>query len=394
MEKKYLIVNTGSASKKYALYEGEKQLAFLHLEGEDGGFLLHGHAGEKELRDKINLNQFENSLEVVLKIMTENNLLTKNDDIAGIGIRVVAPGLYFEDHRLIDEEYLSQLVYAREKAPLHMTMIAGAVDSLKRKFPSQPIVGISDSAFHKTMNKSAKIYGLPKGLTEKFEIYRYGYHGLSMTGVLGKIKEKFGEVPEKVIVCHLGGGVSLTALKNGESVDTTMGFTPLEGMLMATRVGDIDAGAVLYLAEKTKMTITELRQYFNSQCGLLGVSERSSDVRDLIKLEDGGDEQSKIALDLFAYKVKKAIGSYIATLNGVDLIVFTGTIGERSFIMRRRILSDLDHLGIKLDEEKNNSVISQDEVISKEKAKVKIAVLKTDEMKELARLTISVLSRT
>ncbi|MFA6446011.1 MAG: acetate kinase, partial [Candidatus Paceibacterota bacterium] len=202
-----------------------------------------------------------------------------------------------------------------------------------------------------------------------------------------KIKKiNHGNIPEKVIICHLGGGVSVTALKNGISVDTSMGFTPLEGLVMATRVGDIDPGAILYLSSKLQKNPEEIADYLNTKCGLLGVSGVSSDVRDLLKSEVTGNTDAKLALDLFAYRVKKYLGSYMAVLGGVDMIVFSGTIGERSFPMRERILSGLLPLGIILDKDKNLTVDSVDSSIHSRETRVQIAVLCTDEMGQMAKI--------
>ncbi|MEI7480354.1 MAG: acetate/propionate family kinase [bacterium] len=385
--KKYLIVNTGSASKKYALYQGEDQIIFLHLETENGGFVMTEKFNGELVKTVITKGQFDESLDFVMEILINNHKISSYSEVSAIGVRVVAPGLYFLKHRLIDDLYMEKLEDAKEKAPLHMTPILISIKNLKQVFSNTPIYGISDSAFHSTLTDVSRNYGLPKAMAAEHEIYRYGYHGTSVKSIVSKLRKQFGELPEKIIVCHIGGGVSLTAVRKGESVDTTMGFTPLEGLLMATRVGDIDSGAVLYLAEKTGMTTTELRRYFNSKCGLLGVSGQSDDVRDLIALEEKGDKDASLALSLYAYRIKKNIGSYIAVMNGVDLIVFTATIGERSFIMRGKILADMENLGIILDKEINNVTIAEDKEISAKNSPVKVLVLKTDEMSQLAKDT-------
>ncbi|MEI6420351.1 MAG: acetate/propionate family kinase [bacterium] len=387
MEKKYLIVNTGSASKKYALYEGAKQLIFIHLEGEDGGYVVTKYVDDKEEKKNLTKEQFDKSLDYVLEDMVGSHCIAKYSEVSAIGIRIVAPGLYFLDNCLIDKVCMSKLEEAKEKAPLHLTPMIQAVKNLQEKLPGVPLYSISDSAFYKELPALARNYGLPTGLTAKFEIFRFGYHGLSVKSITGKIQKVLGFNAGKVIVCHLGGGVSVVALKDGKPVDMSMGFTPLEGLLMATRVGDIDPGAVLYLQEKSGMTTAELRKFLNSECGLLGVSEASSDVRDLLKLESEGNIQAKLALDLFTYRLRKYIGSYIAVLNGVDALIFSGTIGERSFIMRGRILAGLENLGFALDKEVNNNTVAVDKVISREESIVKIAVIKTDEMGQLARET-------
>jgi acetate kinase len=373
------------------LYQDNKQIYFTHLEMEEGGFVSTDYHDEVKEKIAITKEQFDDSLNFTLASWQKIKIINSLEDIDVIGVRVVAPGLYFLENRIIDAVYLEKLNEAKEKAPLHMTPILLAIQRLKEIFPSTAIYGISDSAFHSTLPEQAHVYGLPSEMAEKYEIFRFGYHGISVASLVQKIQNKFGKVPARTIVCHLGGGVSVTALKDGKSIDTSMGFTPLEGLLMATRVGDIDAGAVLYLAEKENMTIPELRKYFNSQCGLLGVSEKSPDVRDLIKLEEEGDKHAKLALDLFIYRLKKYIGAYTAVLGGLDMLVFSGTIGERSFIVRRRLIEGLEILGLFLDMKKNDSTISQDEIISPEGKKPLIAVLTTDEMNQLAVETKKIL---
>ena len=387
MEKKYLIVNTGSASKKYALYEGAKQLVFIHLEGEDGGYVVTKYVDDKIEKKTLTKDQFDTSLDYVLDDMMSSHCIAKYSEVAAIGIRIVAPGLYFLDNHLIDDVCMSKLEEAKEKAPLHLTPMIQAINNLREKFPEVPLYSISDSAFYNGLPAVARNYGLPTGLAAKYEVFRFGYHGLSIKSITGKLQKVLGSNVGKVIVCHLGGGVSVVAIKDGKAIDMSMGFTPLEGLLMATRIGDIDSGAILYLQEKSGMTTIELRKYLNSECGLLGVSEASSDVRDLIKLESQGNMQAKLALDLFAYRVRKYIGSYIAALNGVEALVFSGTIGERSFIMRGKILSGLENLGFALDKEVNDKTIAEDKIISREESIIKIAVIKTDEMGQLARET-------
>lgn len=384
---KYLIVNTGSTSKKYALCEDGKQLIFTHLEGEDGGYVVTKYFDGQTEKNSLTKAEFENSLDFVLEDMIASHRISKYSDVVAIGIRVVAPGLYFLENRLIDEAYMSKLEEAKDKAPLHLTPLIQAVKNLREKFPIIPLYGISDSAFYKDVPDVARNYGLPAGLAAKFEVYRFGYHGLSAKSIMSKSEKTLGVKNGKTIVCHLGGGVSVIALRDGKVVDMSMGFTPLEGLLMATRVGDIDSGAILYLAEKIGMTIPELRKYLNSECGLLGVSEVSSDIRDLIKAESEGNKQAKLALDLFAYRIRKYIGAYIAAMNGIDAVIFSGTIGERSFIMRNKIITGLENLGFALDKELNDKTIAEDKLISLPESIIKIAVVRTDEMNQLAKET-------
>lgn len=383
---KYLIVNTGSASKKYSLFVGDKEIAFLHLETEDGGFvstLVHDSGLEKsQITDK----EFEKSLDYLFSVLTKKGFISSKKEILGVGVRVVAPGVYFEKDHIIDNEFLRNLKKAGEKAPLHVEAISVEIKKLLKYFGKEvPIAGISDSAFHTGMPDKARLYAIPLSDSKKHEIYRYGYHGISIGSIVNKLKET-GKLAEKVVACHIGGGVSITALKDGKSMDTTMGFTPLEGMVMATRVGDIDSAAVVYLSEILKLRGTKLRQYLNKKCGLLGLSGISDDVRELLKVENENID-AKNALDIYAYRIQKQIGAYIAALGGLDLIVFSGTVGERSFKMRERICHGLGVFGVKIDANKNNNTERENVLISSQDSKIKVEVIKTNEMRQIAEKT-------
>ena len=391
--KKHLIINTGSASKKYALYEGEKRIFFSHFEGKETGYIVTNYFDDQKIEKIITAENFIESFSFVLGELVNYKKISEYSDVQAIGVRVVAPGNHFLEHKLVDENYLSLLREAKEKAPLHLTAILTAVEKIKTMFPNTPLYGISDSAFYKDIPEVAKNYGLSTDIAQKYEIYRFGYHGLSVESLITKIPKVFGKLPSKTIVCHIGGGVSVVAVKDGKSIDMSMGFTPLEGLLMATRVGDIDSGAVIYLQEKTGMSAIDMRKYFNSQCGLLGISGKSSDVRDLIELEKQGDKLSSLALSLYAYRIKKYIGAYTAIMGGLDAIVFSGTVGERSFIMREKILKDLRCFGVKISKNKNIKTVAEDKVISNWTSKVKVMVATTDEMKQLADETLNLVNK-
>jgi acetate kinase len=265
------------------------------------------------------------------------------------------------------------------------------IKDLKKILKKVPIVGVSDSDFHKTIPVHAKYYGLPFEDTKKYQIERYGYHGTSVESILNKLGKEPAGVPSKLIICHIGSGVSVTAIKDGKSVENSMGYTPLEGVMMATRAGDIDPGTVALISENLGLKGKKLKEYLNKKCGLLGVSGKSEDVRDLIKLEKGGDTQAKLALDMYAYRLQKYIGAYYTVLGGLDAIIFTATVGERSFIMRERICQGLEVLGLKINKEKNNQSEGVDADISAVDSQVKVLVRKTDEMEQIARDTIRVL---
>ncbi|MBI3633695.1 MAG: acetate/propionate family kinase [Candidatus Vogelbacteria bacterium] len=386
MEKKSLIVNTGSDSHKYAVYEDGREIARVHLEKSDGGFLAGISVHDYKKQMVLTTEQYSRPFEYLLSLLKSENIITDLAEIGFIGCRIVAPGEFFWTHRDIDDEYLSRLREVRGQAPLHVTPILNEVEEIKKTLPIIRIIGVSDSEFHKDMPEVARLYSLPKEDKETFDIYRYGYHGISVSSILHKVEGLPGGVPERVVICHLGGGCSVTAVKKGKSVDTSMGFTPLEGLVMGSRIGNIDPGAAAYLGQTKGMSYGELENYFNTKCGLLGLSGKTKDVRDLIELEKNGDEGAKLALDSFAYGVRKYIGSYMAVLDGLDLLVFTATIGERSNIMRERICNVLDGLGIFLDETKNSGTVSIDGFINQENSSIKIAVVTTDEMGEIMRV--------
>lgn len=385
MEKKYLIVNPGSASRKFALYEGSKQLIFCHLEDEDGGFVATYDILGKKNKVSISEDDYKKGGAFFLSLLSENNLISQKEEIAAIGFRIVAPGEYFSAVKKMDSGYIEKLKEVSEKAPLHTAGAFVEINEFSELLPDATFVGISDSAFHSDMPDIAREYAITSDMREA-GIKRYGYHGISFSYIASKMKDVFGSMPEKVIVCHLGGGSSITALKNGKSVDTSMGFTPLEGLVMATRSGNIDVGAAIEIARNKKIPLEEVEQYLNKECGLLGVSGSSSDIRELLKKESEGDKYSSLALQMFVYRIKRYIGSYIAALGGLDALIFTATVGERSYIMRSRICENMDFLGIVLDESKNKGFTGEGS-IEAASSRVKIAVIPTDETSEMARET-------
>jgi len=393
MEKKYLIVNRGSASEKLAIYTKEKCLAFLHLEMSESGldFISTLFVADKKDEKKITERDYKNSLEYGLDIFTKLGIISGKEEIAGIGIRIVAPGEFFQADKLIDNDYIKEVKKVLRDAPLHIMPTYEAILSLKKIFKDIPLVGVSDSDFHKTIPVKAANYGLPFEDVKKYQLKRYGYHGTSVKSVLGKLKAE-GLAPQKLIICHIGSGVSITAIKNGESVENSMGYTPLEGVMMATRGGNIDPGIVALISDNLGFFKGDkLKEYLNKKCGLLGVSGQSSDVRDLLVLEKQGDARAKLALDMYVYQLQKYIGAYFVALDGLDTLIFTATVGERSFVIRERVCQGIEVLGVKINNEKNNQSIGVDADISATDSKVKVLVRKTDEMKQIAQDTIDVL---
>ena len=380
-----LVVNPGSASRKYALFKNGQEQASINFEFEDAKVV-----GKVEFAGEKHSINYENSdlntvSRYILPILREHKVINDSDTLSAIGIRVVAPSDSFTKDRLLTDEVIAELAVLQQKAPLHITTELSEIKNLKNIFPDTPIIAVSDSEFHSTKPIWACHYGIDTALAEKFGIKRYGYHGVSVSSVVQKLQEAGGLKP-KTIVCHLGSGSSITAVLDGKSVDTTMGYSPLEGLVMASRSGNIDIAAALAIKRELQLDDDGLEQYLNEQSGLLGVSGSSNDIRQLLTSEEKGDEKAKLALDLFVYRVQQAIGQMAASLGGVDSLVFTATIGERSNIIRGRILEKLGYLGFEGDKDANEKTFEPSGITNIATASSKwILVVSTDEATEIAR---------
>jgi acetate kinase len=398
MNTNQFITNIGSASKKYALYVNGVCALSAHFETENGTFIVTIRTGAvgglsrtEEAKRTISDTEFTNAAEYIVSELVSRGIVASANDITTLGLRVVAPGAYFAEHRVIDTNYRERLQNARAEEPLHLGAVLDELDRLTRVFGTTPIVGISDSVFHASMPEHARVYAIPEAARTGLDIARFGYHGLSLASVVRKLGTLAGSVPEKVVVCHLGSGSSIVALKNGVSIDTSMGFSPLEGVPMATRVGDIDAGALIRLARPRAgyagLDPDALEQYLYTECGLLGLSGTSADMRELIELEKNGDVRARLAIDVLVYRVKKYIGALASALNGLDMLVFSATIGERSSIIRSRVCSNLEYLGISINEDKNAALTSREGMFHADDSRVRVAVVATDEAEEMALIT-------
>jgi acetate kinase len=384
--KKYLIINTGSVSAKYSLYSETSELFFGHFEVEAGKAIITFYNGgrksigaTKPITDEI----FADSLSYFINEAIQEGIISSKEDVTSVGVRVVAPGTYFQSDHGVDESFIKNITEQKEEAPLHVTVTLKEIEELKKILPGTPVIGVSDSAFHRDAPESSRLYAIPKKVAADFDVYHFGYHGISVGSIVNKVSKEKG-LPSKVIVCHLGGGSSVTAVKDGKSFDTSMGYTPLEGLVTSTRSGEIDPVAVMYLGQKMNKDTTALEDYFNKECGLLGLSGVSSDVRDLIAAEKAGNADAGLALQKFIFGVKKYIGSYAAEMGGVDAIIFSGTIGERSFLIRERICTGLEYMGVNIDITLNNTIVGVDSEISTHDARVKVFVVCTDEMADMA----------
>lgn len=354
MAKLFLVTNPGSSSRKYALYRDETCLCNLHFENEDkkiictltlpDGSKKKFTEGFKRIGDTIRYTQ---------NILADEGILSPNTPLEAILARVVATGEFFNNDYIVDEACLRRLDEEKRRAPLHVPIIAAEISKCVETFPSTPVIIISDSHFHHTRDDVHKYYAIDTELADRAEIKRYGYHGLSMGAVRNYLRDQ-DLLPSRLVACHLGSGASITAMKDGASYDTTMGYTPLEGVMMATRAGDIDPAAAIALQHELGFNEEAVEEYLNRQCGLLGVSGVTGDMREIITLMPE-HPRAKLAYDMYIYRIQRAIGEMVASLQGIDALVFTATIGERNAQIRRDIVAGLAYLGFHLDDATNNA---------------------------------------
>ena len=398
---KVLVINAGSSSLKYQLLDTETEavLAKGNCEriGIDGSRIIHKTTGKSEYVKETNLPDHSAAMKLLVATLvdTEVGCLSSTDEIEAIGHRVVHGGQYFANSVMLSDEVLEAvekcIVYAPLHNPAHIMGIKGCLEAM----PNTPQVLVFDTAFHQTMSKEAYTYGISYDMYEEYGIRRYGMHGTSHRYVSGEMIKLMGGNPEgtKIVTCHIGNGSSISAVKDGKCVDTSMGFTPLDGIMMGTRCGAIDPAIVTYIMDKKNMTPGEADNYMNKQCGFLGVSGIGSDARDVEKAMNEGNERAKLALDMLSYQIKKYVGSYSAAMGGLDAIVFTAGIGEHAPYIRANALSNLEYLGVELDPERNCFGHSDTPVlISKDSSKVKVYMIPTNEELVIARDTEAIVS--
>ena len=391
-----LVINCGSSSLKFQLINSdtEEVLAKGLCEriGIDGRLTYQPAGGEKEKTD-LAMPTHEEAIQYVINALTneKTGVVKSLDEIGAVGHRVVHGGEKFASSAIITEEMKKAVEECNELAPLHNPANLIGIAACEKLMPGTPMVGVFDTAFHQTMPQKAYMYGLPYEYYEKYKVRRYGFHGTSHSFVSKRAAEILG-VPydqTKTIVCHLGNGSSVSAVLNGKSVDTSMGLTPLEGLVMGTRSGDIDPAILEFIAKKENLDIDGLMDVVNKKSGVYGLSGNlSSDFRDLWDAADAGNEKAKVALEVFAYRVAKYVGAYVAAMNGVDNIVFTAGIGENDHGVRELVLGYLGYLGIEIDEEANNTR-GQEIMISKPGSKVNVLVIPTNEELAICRETVA-----
>ncbi|GEL66119.1 acetate/propionate family kinase [Marinilactibacillus psychrotolerans] len=387
---KTIAINAGSSSLKWKLFEmpEEKVLASGIVEriGLNDSIFTIKYGEGKKYEDILDINDHELAVEMLLKQLTELNIIESFDEITGVGHRVVAGGEIFDDSALVNDEVINQIEELSEFAPLHNPANATGIKAFRKILPDITSVAVFDTSFHQTMPKVNYMYSIPKEYYTKHNARKYGAHGTSHKYVAERAADMIGKPIEdlKIITCHLGNGASVTAVEGGKSIDTSMGFTPLAGVTMGTRSGDIDASLLPFLMEKEGIkNINDMIYILNNKSGLKGLSGISSDMRDLEDAE-ATNEDAALALRIFEDRVRKYIGSYAATMNGVDAIVFTAGIGENGVETRENIINGLTFLGAELDPEKNN-VRGKERFISKENSKVKVLLVPTDEEVMIAR---------
>ena len=391
-----LVINCGSSSLKFQLInaESEEVLAKGLCEriGIDGRLTYQPAGGEKEISEKAMPTHTEAIQFVIDALTNEKTGVVKSlSEIGAVGHRIVHGGEKFASSVVITEEVKKAVEECNDLAPLHNPANLIGVEACEKLMPGTPMVAVFDTAFHQTMPEKAYMYGLPYEYYEKYKVRRYGFHGTSHSYVSKKAAEVMGKAYDEVktIVCHLGNGASVSAVLNGKSVDTSMGLTPLEGLVMGTRSGDIDPAIMEFIAQKENLDIEGIMNVLNKKSGVFGLSgEISSDFRDLTGAMAEGDKKAKIALEVFAYRVAKYIGAYAAAMNGVDDIVFTAGIGENAPIVRSKVLAYLGYLGITVDEEANGKR-GDDIVISTPDSKVTVCVIPTNEELAIARETVA-----
>lgn len=395
---KILVINSGSSSIKYQLFNMEtgEVLAkgLVDKIGLNGSYIKNERNDGDKVKLVGNIYDHQGGIEYVLGVLTseKHGSLKSLEDIDAVGHRVVHGGEAFKGSIMITDEMIAKMEELIDLAPLHNPPNLKGIYAVTGLLPEVPQVGVFDTAFHQTMEPHSFMYALPYSLYTKYGIRRYGFHGTSHRYVSHRVATLLGKDIKdlKIISCHLGNGASVAAIKHGKSIDTSMGLTPVEGLMMGTRTGDLDVGALTYIMGKELIGLGATNTLLNKHSGVLGISGVSSDMREVEKAAEDGNERAKLALDMYQYRVKKYIGAYTAAMGGVDVIAFTGGIGENGDSMRKAIISGLEYLGLELDDKKNDGVRGKETEITTEDSKVKVWIVPTDEELVIARDTYDI----
>lgn len=391
-----LVINCGSSSLKYQLINSDTETVIAkglcERIGIDGRLTYQKAGLDKEITEAA-MPTHKQAIQLVLDALVneKTGAIKSLSEIDAVGHRVVHGGEKFASSTLLTDEVLKVVEECNDLAPLHNPANLIGIRACQELMPNVPMVGVFDTAFHQTMPDVAYMYGLPYEYYEKYKIRRYGFHGTSHSFVSKRVAELVGRPYEdmKIIVCHLGNGASVCAVDHGKSVDTSMGLTPLEGLIMGTRSGDIDPSIIEFIAQKENLSLAEVMNVLNKKSGIAGMSEVSSDFRDLLAASREGNEKARLAIDAFAYRVAKYIGAYTAAMNGVDAIAFTAGLGENNAMVRGKILSHFGYLGIKVDDARNEKAAGVESVISADDSKVICLAVPTNEELAICRETVA-----
>jgi len=398
MKMKIIVLNCGSSSIKYQLFEMPSKQVFakglVDKIGLKGASIKHKRSDGTEAKIEGEILDHQAGIEYLLGILMSEKYgsIKSLHEIDAVGHRVVHAGEKFSGSVYINDEVVHALEECIDLAPLHNPPNLKGIYAMKALLPEVPQVGVFDTAFHQTMPPKAYLYGIPYALYEKYKVRRYGFHGTSHKYVSARACEILGldYDQQKIITCHLGNGASMAAICKGKSVDTTMGMTPIEGLIMGTRAGDLDVGALLYIADKEETSIQFTSTLVNKFSGMLGISGVSSDMRDIEVAAEGGNERAKVAMAMYQYRVRKYIGAFAAAMGGLDLIFFTGGIGENDTVTRTRSLDGLGFLGVDINEELSLKTRGKEVLISTPESKVKVIVVPTDEELMIATDTFDI----
>lgn len=392
-----LVLNCGSSSIKYQLLNMDAEPVLLakgivEKIGLSLGSFTYKPEGKQKVVSEQPITDHSIGMDLILRALVDENhgVLKSLNEINAVGHRVAHGGEYFSESVRVDAEVKAKIKALGEIAPLHNPANLKGIETMEKLLLSVPQVAVFDTSFHQTLPTKAFIYGIPYEYYEKYGVRRYGFHGTSHKFVAEKACNLLGWniAEKKIITCHLGNGASITAINGGKSVDTSMGFTPVAGLVMGTRAGDLDLGALLYICEKEGLNSEQANTLVNKKSGVQGISGVSSDFRELTDAMNTGNERAQLALDVFSYNVKKYIGAYAAVLNGVDLIIFTGGIGENDQLVRQAVCRNLNYLGVEIDEKTNLATKGKDVIISNEQARTTVMVITTDEELVIAMDTV------
>ena len=398
---KILVLNCGSSSIKYALYNMDDKTVMTsggaERVGLDGAFVKVKMPNGEKKQIMHDIPEHTEGVKFIFSLLTDPEIGVIKDlsEIGAVGHRMVHGGEKFNKSVLLTEDVLKTFEECSDLAPLHNPANLKGVRAVQELMPGLPQVGVFDTAFHQTMPDYAYMYAIPYELYEKYGIRRYGFHGTSHRYVSHRVCDFLGVKMEdkKIITCHIGNGGSVAAVENGKCVDTSMGLTPLEGLMMGTRSGDIDGGAITFLEKKLGLDADGMSNLLNKKSGVLGITGISSDMREIDDAIEKGDERAKLALDMYNYRIKKYVGAYTAAMGGCDIIVFTAGVGENQYQMREAVCKDMEYMGLKLDVEKNKTVRGEEAVISTPDSKVTVCVIPTDEELMIATDTMNLLEK-